>query len=384
MATIGYNGVNAPEILTTAEKRLRFYSHVTQIQKAPDGKLPLLLTAKQLADLKIGEDLFLVENLIPKNSLTVLVGAPGVGKSLFAKQLCILLANGASGFLGFALKTEHKRALYLSTEDGHVVMRLTSIKQHKGLGYPNSPSLDLLFPGELTVKELLILIDIHLEHYPVDLVVIDGFGDLFSGSDMNSNAEVRASLQPLYRLAQDRKCSILLLHHLTKAAYSQAASQEHVQGAASLVQKSRSVICLKNIKGGKLLQILKSNGVSESVKRKKFHLDLQENYLIFSLIKEVCIDDVSSPSIIAPSSRTLKDNTTESIKTILGSKIDSKGMAPEDVIAIIQQIQEQSPTTARRMLSALKGTKFLRKHTGLYVLGSTITKSTETEKDTTL
>jgi len=76
-----------------------------------------IFSASELLNRRIEEIPCLLSPILPKVGLIGFAGSSDVGKSSFLRQLAISVALGDSHFLGFRLKTEHRQAIYVSSED---------------------------------------------------------------------------------------------------------------------------------------------------------------------------------------------------------------------------------------------------------------------------
>ena len=89
-------------------------------------------TLDELLELDVTEIPFLVEKLIPKESITFIAGSSDVGKSLFYTQLALLLILDKKEFVGFKINSKYKRVILASTEDGAVAISSRIRKQLDG------------------------------------------------------------------------------------------------------------------------------------------------------------------------------------------------------------------------------------------------------------
>ena len=80
--------------------------------------------------------------------------------------------------------------------------------------------------------------------YPVDLIVLDAFSDLFEGR-LNDSQFVRAFFKPYKQLAAQHDCLIILLHHTGKYKDEQVPSKHHVVGSQAFEAKMRVVMELR-------------------------------------------------------------------------------------------------------------------------------------------
>jgi hypothetical protein len=223
----------------------------------------------------------------------LIAGAPDCGKSLFSRQLALAVASGAAEFCGLPLHGQHKRAIYVSTEDTIDSAQAILETQACAMGIrEQSPGLRYLDAAGVAPESILKVLTKAVREAPVDLIVIDGWGDIFAGKDGNSNMEVRKVLHPYYAFCAHHECFILFVHHINKSAYDQRPRQGHVQGAAALTQKSRVALALqKESDGTRVLTVTKGNLIAEKHKQKELRLRLDPDTLLlhpigFSDIKE--------------------------------------------------------------------------------------------------
>jgi hypothetical protein len=146
--------------------------------------------------------------------LAILEGDPGLGKSLFALDLCARLSTGRplpDGSIGPGTG----QAVLLNGEDGP---EDTVRPRLEALG----ADLDRVFLPQFDGTPLLLprhadLLDAVLEKTYAQLVVIDPILAFLEPQVLSGNdPSVRAALAPLERLAERHRCTVLLIRHLTK------------------------------------------------------------------------------------------------------------------------------------------------------------------------
>lgn len=179
---------------------------------AEDPRVPLhTLTGEELAEYRFKRVKWIVEDFLSQG-LTVLAGAPKVGKSWFVMQLCMCVAK-SEPFWG--LKTNGGTVLYFALEDG--VQRL----QKRLYTLTDEPSPKLHFALDVASMSD----DLELEReigsffltYPdLRLVVIDTFQMVRDCSKQMSYANDYADVARLKRLADALHICILLVHHTRK------------------------------------------------------------------------------------------------------------------------------------------------------------------------
>ncbi len=274
-----------------------------------DGVVPTgARSFRSLMSLPVTEERKIVVPLLPEEGIALLSGKPDCGKSMFARHFSLAVALKHEEFLGYKLCPRSGRVIYISTEDTESTTSAIFRKQLGGLvpasvddcssSDERSPEavgsrptahlelasqefvrttevdLDLLFDDGNGPEALFVRLATELQKGPCDLVIIDSFGDAFTGKDSNSNSELRKALAPYHGLAMEHHVLILFLTHLTKSGYNQTPDQRHVAGGAALAQKARVILQLERELSGdtRLLCVTKGNGVPDEYKRQATRL----------------------------------------------------------------------------------------------------------------
>lgn len=229
-------------------------------------------------------ELSLLEPYLPKVGLGVIAGAPDCGKSLFARQLALAVAAGLDEFCGLRLRPTHSAAIYVSTEDTIDDAQFVIEQQSVGLGVRHaSPGFRYFDAAGAASETILRQLSESLSAQPADVIVIDGWGDVFGGKDGNSNMEVRRALGPFYALCSLHRCLIVFIHHVNKSAYDLPPKQGQLQGAGALAQKARVVLMLQREQDdARTLTATKGNRMSDEEKRRRLRLRLDPSTLLFS------------------------------------------------------------------------------------------------------
>ncbi|MSP58107.1 MAG: AAA family ATPase [Flavobacteriaceae bacterium] len=253
------------------------------IKKSKSGLL--VYSASELLSTFDGKETdFLWDNLIPRVGTGLLVGQPDLGKSQLAKELAIMIAKGSSEHLGMKLKPIHNHVLYVFTEDQEEGVSSSLHKQlikHSDL---DKSKLSLAFLRDESIAELIQKLDAFCSLTPVDLVVIDAFGDIFSGSDSNNNIQMRRDIKAFDDIVRKHKISVLFVHHINKSGYGKNPSQELIQGGSGLTQKVRFALFLsRNDDGQKFLNVAKGNYSSSFYKDNRLPVDFDEETLTFEV-----------------------------------------------------------------------------------------------------
>lgn len=235
----------------------------------------------------------LVEPFLQKEGLACLAGGSDTGKSSFLRNLSMCIAGGKDDFLGFKINAVHRRAIYVSSEDGENSTNSLINKQNNDLQLEPSQLEGLLFVFD--TFNLLDKLDKMLTEQPVDIIVIDAFADVFGDGNSNDIAQVRAFLNGFSQLAQKYKCLILFLHHCGKGKEDLRPSKNSLLGSQGIEAKMRLVLLLTNDHAEaniRHLCIVKGNYLPEDAKNESYKLRFTENMVYENTGERVPFDDL--------------------------------------------------------------------------------------------
>jgi hypothetical protein len=177
---------------------------------------------------------------IPYGAITLLVGDPGLGKSLLSLRLVAELSRGANGVHGGP-----GSSLLLTAEDsrGHtVVPRLRALDAdlkliHFGVTAKDGIEESILLPNDIELLTQLV------EETDARLIVIDPLMAYLPGK-VNSwmDQSVRLALAPLHRLAEASGAAILVVSHLNKGQTTDPL--QRIGGSVGIPAAARSVLLL--------------------------------------------------------------------------------------------------------------------------------------------
>ncbi|MBQ5866787.1 MAG: AAA family ATPase, partial [Oscillospiraceae bacterium] len=168
-----------------------------------------VIDGETLLDMNLSPPKFCVKSLLPQG-LSILGGAPKVGKSWMVMDLCVRVAKGEPIW---NLETAKGTALYLCLEDPYF-----RVQQRLGCITDEAPA-NLFFAnaaGSLADDLEAQILKFVREHPDTVLVVIDTFQMVRSSSGEPSYGGDYEELQKLKRIADTQRISILLVHHLRK------------------------------------------------------------------------------------------------------------------------------------------------------------------------
>lgn len=275
----------------------------TQSEIKPNGKLSkFLIGADVIKNKNYKEVEYLVDKLIPKGTLCALVGESDTGKSSLLRQLAVSMVYGDEDFLGFKMKSSCNNVLYVSTEDGEMA---TSVWLNKYFGQEKSKDdilskLNFIFSTDGIISNLRDAV----KNDCIDLIIVDSYADLFTGSMNNSN-EVRGFLNQYDNIVNEFGTTVIFLHHTKKSSAGSRPNKNNILGSQGFEAKMRSVMMLtkdNDNKSHRHLCVVKNNYMPETNKSESFvlkfneHLDFETLYPL--LLSSLVIALIDFPSFL--------------------------------------------------------------------------------------
>ena len=240
------------------------------------------VAAADLFDLDTSPEEKLLDPFFKTSGLACLAGGSDTGKSTFLQQLALCVAGGKSECCGFKLNTRYKRALYVSTEDDQNAVHELLISQAPALNIDREMLYNLryYFVTETIIDDL----DKSLTENPADLVIVDALADIIKG-DLNSNSDVRRSLDPFYNLATKHNCLFIFLHHIGKRTEDTPPSKHNLIGSQAIEGKCRVVVEMREDVERhqyKHLCVVKGNYLRGDIKQASYKVLLDNDTRTFS------------------------------------------------------------------------------------------------------
>lgn len=174
-----------------------------------DNNKLTVIDGETLADLRLPPTRFCVQTLLPQG-VTILGGAPKIGKSWMVLELCVRVAKGEAMW---EMATTQGTTLYLCLEDTlrRVQERLLCITDEVPANAFFATAAGTLADGLCEqIRQFTA------EHPDTVLVAIDTFQMVRGGDTELSYANDYAEVQKMKKLADDLNISLLLVHHLRK------------------------------------------------------------------------------------------------------------------------------------------------------------------------
>lgn len=249
-----------------------------------DNKLDVI-DGETLADLRLPPTRFCVQTLLPQG-VTILGGAPKIGKSWLILDLCIRIAKGEPIW---NLLTEKGTTLYLCLEDTRrrVQERLLSITDDVPANAFFAVAAKTLADGLADqIREFI------QEHSDTVLVAVDTF-QMVRGSDTDiSYASDYAEVRQLKQLADEFNLSILLVHHLRKQGDNDPLNK--LSGTTGISGAVDAVFVLDKSRRNEANATLICTG--RDIEYRELELCFTKDHCIWELVS----DSADTPEILLP------------------------------------------------------------------------------------
>ena len=196
--------------------------------KPPPGPDNGLVNPCDLVGVEPPEREWIIEEWLPRKTVTLLAGSGGTGKSLLAQQLQIATAIGRS-FLGLETTECKSLALYCEDDNDELHRRGKSICWHYGASFADlgkvrwqgrfgSDNLLAKFlpDGEIMATALLDEIVSAMKRPGADLLILDNVAQLFGGNE-NDRSQVTQFVNGIGKISVEFNCAVLLLAHPGKS-----------------------------------------------------------------------------------------------------------------------------------------------------------------------
>ncbi|MEM9474204.1 MAG: AAA family ATPase [Pseudomonadota bacterium] len=195
----------------------------------------------------VPERRWLVRDVFPLNTVSIVSGPGGIGKSGLLYQLCISVSLGMS-FIG--REVTRGRALYLTCEDDLSELNIRADEIARGLGICLAEITDVdvfaMVGGDSSLGKFdktnkltptfffYSLFDtVDLRKY--DLVVLDNVADLFAGNE-NDRVQVKAFVKLLASICETNDCTVILVAHPSVSGMAEGSGRSGSTGWPNAVR----------------------------------------------------------------------------------------------------------------------------------------------------
>ena len=197
-----------------------------------EARRPRLVTTCEPLD-------YLIDHILPKHSVTAMVGLPGEGKSWLGLEMAALLGSDSTRLFGDTLRVhEHGPVWYFLSEDAHGFAARRRAWENKHGAAPNLHLFDEVPHLSGSLGDLLAFLRAAQAQRPEDhpvLIVIDIFADTMSGEDENAAATMVPVLRRARIISKLLDATVLLIHHASKARPEDARGSVAFKGALDVM-----------------------------------------------------------------------------------------------------------------------------------------------------
>lgn len=204
-------------------------THIAQQQQS------VFFSPAQMEEISKNRPAELIADVLPSMSVTVLAGAPGLGKSFVALSWAAAIAEGSDWF-GHTVR--QAPVVYVLGEGWggfgrriHAWEAANNRPMSNGVYFLNGAQHDINLKDSQSTEQLIN----QLRWINPGLVIIDTFSMLAHVTNENDNAEVAQVMVNVNKIVQATGATVVLIHHVTKTTRS-------VRGAGAFVGNTDTVI----------------------------------------------------------------------------------------------------------------------------------------------
>lgn len=244
-----------------------------------------VVDGETLMDMKLPPTKFCVETLLPQG-ISILGGAPKIGKSWLVLDLCVRIAKGEAIW---NLSTQKGTTLYLCLEDP-----LNRIQQRLCMLTDEVPENAYFATAAGTLADGLCeqIRNFVSEHPDTVLVAVDTFQIVRANNTDTSYANDYDDVRQMKQLADELEISILLVHHLRKQGDSDPLNK--ISGTTGISGAMDAIFVLDKSKRNADTATLVCTG--RDIEYREMEMRLSKEYCIWTLVS----DSLENPQLILP------------------------------------------------------------------------------------
>ena len=244
-----------------------------------------VIDGETLMDTRLEPTKFCIDTLLPQG-ITILGGAPKIGKSWWVLDLCVRIAKGESVW---GMQTTQGTTLYLCLED-----TLRRVQERLNCITDDVPSNAFFATAAHTLAEGLCdeIRGFVKEHPDTVFVAIDTFQIVRKGGVDTSYGNDYDEIRQMKQLADELGIALLLVHHLRKQGDSDPLNK--LSGTTGIIGAVDSVFVLDKSKRSESLATLVCTG--RDIEHRQFELKFSQTEFVW----EVKSDSREEPETMLP------------------------------------------------------------------------------------
>lgn len=314
---------------------------------------------KDLQNLKAEKVEWLIEDILPKNTICFLGGKRGAFKSFVAIHLAYCLTNGKLCFNKYG--TKPCKVLFIDEENNLSLIKERSEKVKKGLEINNSSNIAYLSltglkidnPNWINKLERLIV------KFKPDVIIVDSLRRVVKFKENEAEPTSELFTETLKPLTQKYGLSWILIAHLRKGISGRNISDEmdEIRGSSDLPALADIVLLLRRNRGSVDSVVLSQakNRYKQEITPKIIKIDWEQDSLKMDCVGDaedtIYADEICSKMIM----NWMAENEITSFKT--GEAIKS-----------MKEEKQTKPTTERALKLLIEEGKLIKPQRGVYEL----------------
>jgi len=232
----------------------------------------------ELKDFKIEEKDWVIDKLIPSNSVCILTGKRGTLKTFIALNMGYCIASGDSFLKHFDV--EKGKVIYLDKENGLNIMKKRTQMLKKGLELKGDLGIGFICFSQLKIDRMgdMMLIEKAINKYKPKLLIIDTYrrGISFDENDAGKVSEL--FVDTLRPLVEKYNVSIILIHHNRKSGQGSGDEMDELRGSSDLANYADIILKMERRGENLILKQLKNRNAEEE-KPIKIKSEFNEDYV---------------------------------------------------------------------------------------------------------
>ena len=213
----------------------------------PDTKQQTISLADLLAEEDEAEP-WLVDHLLTRGGLSLVSGKPGAGKTTFARNMALNVAQGKP-WLSRDVAQGH--VVYLALEE-----QKRQVRHHMQLMGAKAQDEITFYLGAMHDDPMAFLARLIAQLTPT-LIIIDPVARFLHCKDFNDYSLMSASLDPLIQLAHETGAHICMIHHARKG---EAGTDSYLGSTALSGSVDTSILLDVDASGRRILSTIKQRG----------------------------------------------------------------------------------------------------------------------------
>lgn len=292
---------------------------IHQLQKHSSRKetANLKLDCRPLSSVQREEIKWLWLNRIPENTLTLIEGDGGRGKSTVTASICSALSQGLK-LPDDDTEREPRKILLLAPEDDSACVKRPRFESH-------GANLDMiLFDDQSMIlnENGLGELEKAIRQHGISVVVIDPIVSFLGQRiDMNKGNDVRSVLGPLVKLGRELNCTFIVVRHFNKSR--EGSASQRGAGSVDFRNAARSVLQVIHSDGKSYLALEKSNYAAMA---KTLTFTIENGSLKWSGVSDMTADEIHNESQNSGENRSAIEEAIEFLEIELK---DGPKAAPE-------------------------------------------------------